>query len=381
MRPKSSRPQGLADMLSPPGQPGAPTVSKTPSGSLSRQPAPDPAAWMSRALLARSDWRFALSSQHQSEVLAAVDRSRTAGVPLERLTRADFPLPEFGRLLESIRRQVVDGVGVSLVRGLPIDRLDREGTARAWLGIGAWLGVARPQNRAGHLLGHVYDLGEDSRDPKTRLYRTNARQRFHIDSCDVVGLLCLRPAKHGGASAVASSVAVADAIARERPDLHAVLEEPFVYDRKGEVPDGKGPWYRIPIVHRHDGLTSVFFARDFIESAQRRFPEVPRLTPAQIEAMDRVEQLAESDEFRVDMAFEPGDMQFVHNHVVLHARTAYEDWPEPARKRHLLRLWLCPAGARPLPPVFAERYGPLDGPARGGIQAAGAVPRVPLDPE
>jgi len=213
------------------------------------------------------------------------------------------------------------------------------------------------------------------------LYRTSARQRFHIDSCDVVGLLCLRPAKSGGASAICSSVAVVDEIRRLRPDLAAVLEQPFVYDRKGEVPAGKGPWYRIPIVHRHAGLTSVFFARDFIESAQKRFPDVPRLTADQIEALDLVEALAASDAFRLDMDFQPGDMQFVHKHTVLHARTADEDWADPWRKRHLLRLWISPIGVRPLAAVFAERYGPLeDGAPRGGIAVPGVAPSVPLDP-
>jgi hypothetical protein len=38
------------------------------------------------------------------------------------------------------------------------------------------------------------------------------------------------------------------------------------------------------------------------------------------------------------MNFEPGDVQLISNHTVVHARTAYEDAPES--ERHLLRLWL-----------------------------------------
>jgi hypothetical protein len=41
------------------------------------------------------------------------------------------------------------------------------------------------------------------------------------------------------------------------------------------------------------------------------------------------------------MDFQPGDIQWLKNSVVLHKRTEYVDWPEPERKRHLLRLWLC----------------------------------------
>jgi hypothetical protein len=276
---------------------------------------------------------------------------------------------------------VVDGRGFVLLRGLPIEGLDRESFVRAFFGLGTYFGVARPQNRAGHLIGHVYDLGEDTSDPKTRLYRTNARQRFHVDSCDLVGLLCLQPARRGGASAIVSSTAIVDEIARKRPDLAAVLEAPFVYDRKGEIPAGKGPYYLMPIVHRHAGRTTVYFARDFIESAQKRFDDIPRLSPGQVEALDMIERLAESDDFRLDMDFRPGDMQFVHNHVVLHARTAYEDWDDPARKRHLLRLWLSAHGGRPLPAVFEERYGPLvEGQPRGGIYVPGFQPQIALDP-
>lgn len=340
----------------------------------------DPASWRAAEMRQSSAWRVALSEAQQDEVRRATSASRARAI--EAIERGNFHLPTLGPVLDAARRDVVDGRGFVLIRGLPIADMDRETVVRAYFGVGAHFGVARPQNRAGHLVGHVTDLGDDKADPKTRLYRTNARQRFHVDSCDVVGLLCLAPARSGGASSLCSSIAIYQEIARRRPDLAAVLALPFVHDRKDEVPPGKGPHYPMPIVHHHGGRTSVYFARDFIEAAEARFPEVPRLSVAQREALDLVEQLAESDAFRLDMDFQPGDMQFVHNHVVLHARTAYQDWPEPERRRHLLRLWLSAHGARPLPPAFEERYGPIrPGQPRGGIVVANVVPRVPLQPE
>ena len=328
----------------------------------------------------RTDWRIDLSDTHRDEIDRAV--AVTGNRAIHEIDRGSFGLPTLGAVLEAARREVVDGRGFVLIRGLPIEGRDREWVMRAWFGIGAWFGVARPQNAAGHLVGHVKDLGEDKSDPKTRLYRTNARQRFHVDSCDIVGLLCLQPSKSGGASSLCSSTAILQEIARTRPDLAEVLALPFVYDRKGEVPAGKGPHYQIPIAHHFAGRTSVYFARDFIESAQKRFPDIPRLTARQIEALDLVERLAESDPFRLDMEFRPGDMQFVHNHVLLHARTAYEDWPEPERRRHLLRLWLSAHDPRPLPPVFAERYGPLEpGRPRGGVCSEAFTPATPLEAE
>jgi hypothetical protein len=327
-------------------------------------------------------WEVWLDHGDLDDLDAAVAQSSSRAEPIHRIERQTFRLPRLGPKLSAVRRDVVDGRGFAMLRGLELERFDREATMRAYFGIGAYLGHARPQNGAGHWIGHVRDLGEDATDPATRIYRTNARQRFHVDSCDVVGLLCLRKAMSGGASFLCSSLAVVEAIAATHPELLPVLEAPFFYDRKGEVPEGKGPWYQIPIVNRHQGKTSVFFARDFIESAQRRFPELPRLTPEQVAALDAIEHLAQSDEFRLAIEFEPGDIQLVHNHVLLHSRAGYRDGPEPEDRRHLLRLWLSAHDPRPLPEVFAERYGPLvEGEPRGGIQLPGVAPKVPLEAE
>lgn len=342
----------------------------------------DPACWRAADMRGERRWEVRLDEDDLVELERAVDESVRRGVPIRGIDRRSFGLARLAPRLERLRDDVVAGRGFALLRGLDPGRFDREGILRALFGIGSHLGVARPQNRAGHLIGHVCDLGEDPADPATRIYRTSARQRFHVDSCDVVGLLCLQRARSGGASFLASSLAIVEELAATRPDLLAVLERPFVYDRKDEVPEEKGPWYRIPIVHRFRGRTTVYFARDFIESAQARFPEVPRLTREEVEALDTVERLAESDAFRLAMELEPGDLQLVHNHVVLHSREAYEDGPAPGEKRHLLRLWLSARDPRPIPPVFAERYGPLvDGEPRGGIRVPGVVPRVPLEPE
>ena len=357
---------------------GAPVTGTTMSAAIGTMD--DPSAWQAAEMRTSDEWRLELADAHREEIRRAVEA--TGKEPIHAITRDSFALPSLGPVLEGARRDVVDGRGFALIRGLPIEGREREWVMRAWFGLGAWFGIARPQNAAGHLVGHVKDLGEDKSDPKTRLYRTNARQRFHVDSCDIVGLLCLQPAKSGGASSLCSSTAILREISRTRPDLAEILAQPFFYDRKGEVPKGKGPHYRIPIAHHSAGRTSVFFARDFIDSAQKRFPDLPRLTAGQVEALDLVERLAESDSFRLDMDFRPGDMQFVHNHVLLHSRTAYEDWPDPARRRHLLRLWLSAHDPRPLPPVFEERYGPLrPGLPRGGVCSEDFTPTTPLEAE
>jgi hypothetical protein len=226
----------------------------------------------------------------------------------------------------------------------------------------------------------VYDLGGSSaNNPNVRSYATSERQSFHIDRCDVVALLCLRRAKSGGQSAIVSSMTVHNVMAERRPDLLDRLYRPVPIDRRGEVPEGKGPFYEAPVFNPHDGYLSVLYSRLHIGSAQR-FPEARRLTAEDVEALDMLAELAGDPELRLDMNFMPGDIQFLHNHTILHARTGYEDWPEVERKRHLLRLWLSPPNARPLPPVFAECYGDITVGNRGGIICKDTRLHAPLEP-
>jgi len=294
--------------------------------------------------------------------------------------REDASLPTLDRLLAAIAAQVTTGRGFVLLRGVPVERWSRETTSLAYGLIGTRLGIAVPQNGMGHVLGHVRDLGHDPASPMTRIYTTSAAQEYHTDSCDIVGLLCLRPARSGGASSIASSTTVWNEVLARAADLARVLTRPFTLDRKGEVPPGKGATYELPIFHNFGGQISALYARSFIRAAQAR-AETPRLTDEQNAAMDLVDALAGSDAIRLDMDFRPGDMQFLHNHQILHARTAYEDWSEPTRKRHLLRLWLSTPNGRPLPPAFAERYGTVaPGAVRGGIRTAGQTQIAPLEP-
>ncbi len=305
---------------------------------------------------------------------------RRRGLPIPEMERHDFPLPTLGDVLQETLDELVRGRGLVLIRGLPVERYTREQVAVAFFGIGSHLGRAVSQNAKGHLLGHVQDIGLDPSNPEHRIYATRARQRYHTDSCDIVGLMCLQTAKSGGESSVVSSVTIYNEMMARRPDLAEALAQPFYVDRKGEIPEGMLPFYRMAVFHCHEGLLSTIYSRDFIEAAQR-FDEVPRLTPHQIEAMDLLGELAASAQLRLDMVLERGDVQFVHNHTILHARTAFEDHPEPERKRHLLRLWLSPADGRLLPPVFAERYGSVEPGRRGGIVVKGVRANAPLEAE
>jgi len=322
-----------------------------------------------------TDWIKQISTDQIREVESAVRELERPGVEFN---GEEVSLPALGPWLRELLDKVLNGRGFVLIRGLPVERWTRRQAAIAFLIIGKQLGNLRMQNAAGHLLGHVRDLGRSSDDPNTRIYQTRERQTFHTDSCDVVGLLCLQTAKSGGLSSLVSSTTIFNEMRRRRPDLLRVLLEPIETDRRGEVPEGGKPYFNIPVFNYHDGLVSTIYQRQYIESA-RRFPGVAPLTPSYIEALDLFDELANDPQLNLMMELQPGDIQLVHNHTILHDRTAFEDYDEPERKRHLLRLWVAPPGARPLPEVYAERFGSITPGDRGGVVVPGSRPTIPFE--
>jgi len=330
-------------------------------------------------MAARSaEWTVPLSAADIAEIEAAAAPLAAAQADIAGLAVGDFPLPTLAPRLAQLKHELLEGRGFALLRGLPVDRWPLRLSATAFYGLGLHLGRAVSQNAAGHVLGHVRDLGLRSDDPAVRIYQTAERQTFHTDSCDIVGLLCLQTAKEGGHSALASTGALWNAVLAQRPDLAAELLQPLATDRRGEVPPGQQPFFMIPVLNWFAGRLSGIYHRAYVDSAQR-FADAPRLRPAQVEALDLFDALCNSTEFHFLMTLQRGDIQLVHNHVLLHDRTAFTDWPEPERRRHLLRLWLAPTDARPLPPVYAQRYGSVTPGARGGVPPKNGRLVAPLD--
>lgn len=336
--------------------------------------------WYGPDMSRRTDWIHKLDADDVAEIERATRPLVAAEADIARIGSGDFPLPQLSKKLARVCDEVINGRGFALLRGLPVERWSIREAATAFFGIGGHFGSARSQNAKGHVLGHVRDLGRNATtDPTARIYQTTERQTYHTDSCDIVGLLCLKTAKAGGASAVVSSMTIYNEMLRRAPDLLVELFQPLYTDRRGEVPTGQKPWHEIPVYNWHIGRLSALYTRTYIKSA-RRFPEVPPLTEKQIAALDLFDELAESPDITLHMTFRPGDIQLVHNHTMLHDRTAFEDWPEPERKRHLLRLWLAVPGARPLPEVYAQRFGSVEIGNRGGIIVPGAELNAPLEP-
>lgn len=345
-------------------------------------PVASPAAWKAAEMADASKWTYVLRGEEIDELKAIVADVKARELPLTEVTRVDVALPRLGTALSRIRQDLIHGRGFALIRSLPLDEWDRYETMIAYWALGLQFGDPVSQNAKGHLIGHVKDIGHDYRtNVNHRAYQTHLEITPHTDSCDIVGLLCLRGAKSGGLNTLASSVAIYNHMLEHCPELAEELTQPVYFDRRGEVPAGKKPYYQIPIFNRYDDVLTTIYAPRYLYVVTRH-PEVPELTERRRAAYAMLDKLAMDDEFRLDMDFQRGDVQLVFNHVILHSRTEYEEYEDPALKRHLLRLWLSAADCRPLPASFEERYGPISpGAKRGGISVPGMTLTIPMEAE
>lgn len=338
-------------------------------------PIQSPLEWRGPDLARDPSWIHGFSPAEIAEIESAFRAFKAGGKGLKDMRAADFPLPAVGPLIAKARDALENQHGLFLFRGFPTGRYATDDLRAIYWGIGRHFGTAVSQSMRGDFLGDVKDIGTDIKGPKGRGYTSSAELTFHTDSTDVTGLFCLRTAKAGGETRLVSSIAVHNKIARERPDVLETLYQPFWWSLQGQEKPGEPPVYQQPIYAVHQGYFTCRYIRAHIMNAQRH-PEVPRLTPAQTDALDTLDRMAASPELVHAMKFEPGDIQFLNNHVTYHARTEFEDFAEPDKKRHLLRMWLAVPNSRPLPPSFGKIYqDQRPGAVRGGFPGHPTEPR------
>jgi len=304
-------------------------------------------------------WIDILSPEVIADIDAALILARENGLQPPTFGKEDFPLPAFAGQADRLRNELDGGRGFALLRGLAMERYSTEDAAIIFWGIACHLGRVVSQNAYGELLGHVRDRGLDINDPNVRSYQTTQGQEFHNDLADVIGLMCVQQAKQEGESSLVSAATIHDIMLEERPDLLPVLFGPFTIDRRGE-PGRPGEesdlYYRLPVFSYHLGLLSAHLKiMDYYQSAERH-PGVSSMTQARKDALILLWEIAHRPGVAVQFMMQPGDLQFACNYSVLHARSTFEDWDEPDRKRHLLRIWLCIANSRELPPEFKPLY-------------------------
>ncbi|MBS29514.1 MAG: hypothetical protein CL566_11455 [Alphaproteobacteria bacterium] len=315
-------------------------------------------AWVGPEIQNDERWLYELTDGDVAELDSALEAIKSAGTEIPFASDL-FPIPDFASRLDKLVSRVSDGLGVILIRGVPRERYTNEECALIYWGVGAHMGRPVSQNARGHLLGHVTDEGKTLDDPNARGYQTRNKLDFHCDQLpvDLLGLFCLRKSKSGGASFLVSAPTVHNVMRAERPDLLNVLYQPFHVDWRGDHPDGAQPWYDCPMLSAHNGrLAARVTNRSFMESVVR-YDDDLALSDVQREALDVFQEISNREELRLQMNFQEGDMQFINNHTVLHAREAYEDYDEPERKRHLLRMWIAleDERRRALAPILAER--------------------------
>ena len=331
----------------------------------------DVSAWLGSDIQNSGRWMYHLSSNDTSEINAALLKSKAGKISLAEMTRSDFPLPVFSKMLDKMLEELETGLGLYLFRGFPANSYSTDDLRRIFWGIGLYCGTAVSQSKLGDVLGDVRDIGTPHYGPNFRGYTSNGELTYHCDAADVTGLFCVHPAKKGGFSSIVSQSSIHNQILIERRDLIKVLYQPYNWGRQGNELPGQNPYYTQPIFSVCDEKFAGRYTRTHIRTAEMG-KITPPLTDLQNEALAKIDEVCERSEFQLTMKFEPGDLQFLNNHVTLHTRTAFEDYKDPDRKRHLLRLWVSPLNSRALASGFEPFYRDIrPGTVRGGFPGHG----------
>ncbi len=313
--------------------------------------------WTAKDVAEPAQWTEHFSASEVEELGAAVEHAFGISDDFLQIGKAEFPLPTLAPRLKEIGRELMDGRGFVLLRGLPRERWSNDEMSMAYWGVGAHLGKPWPQNAKGHLLGDVTDHGKSAGDPTSRGNEIGlVGLDFHCDGSDLVGLMCLQTGISGGLSAVCNSVSLHNRLVRERTDLAAELYKPQPFDYRGEQAPGKPGWYLMPVFTRHGDRIFTRLIRPYILASQRH-ADAPLLTEKAIEALTWMQDHAEGGDYSVIMDFQPGDMQFINNYHVLHGRSAYEDDRAAGKVRHLKRLWLETETITDRPRIFTNFMG------------------------
>lgn len=316
-----------------------------------------PAAWTGEELRRDTDWIWPLRPSELAEIDGALESVKRRGLRAGEFTAEDFPLSDFTERLNAVRRELIEGRGLVLLRGLDVAAYEVEDVMAIYWGLGCHLGTVVSQNAKGVKLERIEDRGVlkpgATPDPNLRSYVTNERQYAHSDQSDVVSLLCVEKAMRGGESVVVSAHAIHNRIVETRPDLIDPLRRGFFHDLRGEVASGDldaTSDVPVPVFAETDGVFRSWFHGKKIRHGQRK--RGTPLSGLEAEAVELVEKLAEDPELRLDVLLERGDIQLLNNFSMLHYRMGFEDGE--GRKRLMLRLWIEMDDFGPMHPAMAR---------------------------
>ncbi len=347
--------------------------------SVNRTPLGGAAAWTGAELERDRSWIRHLQVPDIAALDAALDHVGEQGLDWSQISRTDFPLGDFGAQLAGIAEELETGRGFALLRGLPVERYGAEALKCIHTGLASHLGTPVYQSARGELIGEITDEGaaalargtlqgsggdQPFLSSRARVQTTGAL-RFHTDRSDVVALLCVDQSMSGGLSEIVSAIAIHDTMLARRPDLVEELYRDLPRSRLGEERGGEAAYYMLPVFALEQGYFTTHYSRTYVEAGQK-VAQVPRMSEAQWEALDLLHELGH--ELCLTHRFQPGDIQYLNNHILYHGRTAYEDGADGGR-RLLYRLWISMANSRPLPAGHAVLFGETGaGSLRGGIR-------------
>jgi hypothetical protein len=341
-----------------------------------------PAAWTGPDLERDQSWIWHLEAPDIAALDAALEHVSERGLTWSQITRADFPLGNFAARLADVARELEDGRGIALLRGLPIERYDHEALKCIHYGLASHLGTPVYQSAKGELIGEITDEGAAALTRGTlrgtggdqpflssrARVQTTGLLRFHTDRTDVVALLCAEQSMSGGLSEIASAITIHDTMLARRPDLVEELYRDIPRSRLGEEKGSEAAYYMLPVFAVEQGHFTTHYSRTYVEAGQK-VATVPRMSDAQWEALDLLHELGH--ELCLTHRFQPGDIQYLNNHILYHGRTAYEDAAggSDGGKRMLYRTWISMANSRPLPASHAVLFGNTAADSlRGGIR-------------
>lgn len=339
----------------------------------------DASAWYGPEQEKKDDWVYNLDQDDIDEINYFTEKYLSTNNELKDISKKDFYLENLQqKYLNKIDLELKNGRGFALIRGIPVNEWDRKKIITAYMGLCSFFGNFRVQNKKGHLLGHIKDLGKDTnKDFNARVYETSYRQTFHSDRSDIVSLLCLNKSKKGGESLLVSSMTIFNKILENYPEYLETLFEPFPLDRRGEEGGNQKGYSMTPVYYEKNGKISSYFLRQYFESS-KRFEGVV-ITNKQREALDIVDKYANDQKLFMKMKFEPGDIQIIYNHTLFHDRMSFEDYDEKDKKRHLLRLWISAYNDRELSDKYIDRWGSIKIGERGGVFDGNLDINVPME--
>jgi hypothetical protein len=316
-----------------------------------RLPIDHPSAWKATDFGSAEDYTIELTATQLRDIDHAIGQAKAACRGLDDLQREHFELPSLRPVIDEIRHQIEAGRGFVLVRQLPVEAYSKNDLAMIFWGIGTHLGHGLSQSVLGDRLGHVKDFSRE--DPLARAYRNKQELSPHTDSCDLVGLACLRDAQSGGVSRLTSAITVHNALLEEYPHVLERLYRGYAFHRRGEEQPGELPYtpYRVPVYSSIEGNVSARYVRTYVEAGEAAAGRP--MDDAELAVLDRFEEVTKRPDLMLEFTLRPGEMYFINNYTILHARTAFDDGnAEEDRRRHLLRLWLEVPGMRPVHPYI-----------------------------